>query len=109
MQGKTVVLCDHPLLEAKSNAKGNLSRPRAPYYLKPKERKEILKWPNTFEFLDRFTANIKREVYVGIGKLNGLKSHDYHIIMERLMSVMLHGYFNADLWKMFVELSYFYR
>jgi hypothetical protein len=25
------------------------------------------------------------------------------------MPVMFHGYFNADLWKIFVELSYFYR
>jgi hypothetical protein len=31
-------LCDHPLLEAKSNAKGNLNRPHARYCLKPKER-----------------------------------------------------------------------
>jgi hypothetical protein len=29
--------------------------------------------------------------------------------MERLLSVMFRGYFNADLWKMFTELSYFYR
>jgi hypothetical protein len=29
--------------------------------------------------------------------------------MERLLSVMFHGYFNADLWKMFAELNYFYR
>jgi hypothetical protein len=36
-------LCDRPLLEAKTNAKGNLSRPRAPYCLKPTEMKEVLK------------------------------------------------------------------
>jgi hypothetical protein len=43
------------------------------------------------------------------GKLNGLKSHGYYIIIERLMTVMFHGYFNANLWKIFIELSYFYR
>jgi hypothetical protein len=36
-------LCDHPLLEAKTNAKENLSRPHAPYFLKSIERKDILK------------------------------------------------------------------
>jgi hypothetical protein len=36
-------LCDRPSLEGKSNAKGNLSRPRDPYCLKPIERKEVLK------------------------------------------------------------------
>jgi hypothetical protein len=29
--------------------------------------------------------------------------------MERLLPVMFRGYFNADLWKMFAELSYLYR
>jgi hypothetical protein len=28
--------------------------------------------------------------------------------MERLLSVMFHDYFNADLWKMFTGLNYFY-
>jgi hypothetical protein len=43
-------LCDHSLLEAITNAKENLSRPRFPYYLKSKERKEILKWLKTLKF-----------------------------------------------------------
>jgi hypothetical protein len=29
--------------------------------------------------------------------------------MERLLLVMFRDYFNADLWKMFAELSYFCR
>jgi hypothetical protein len=61
------------------------------------------------KFSDCYASNIKRVVNVSTGKLNGLKSHDYHIIIERLMSVMFCGYFNVNLWKIFVELSYFYR
>jgi hypothetical protein len=52
-------LCDHPSLKAKTNAKGNLSRPRSPYCLKLVERKEILKWFKTLKFLDHYVANIK--------------------------------------------------
>jgi hypothetical protein len=37
----------------------------------------------------------------------GLKSHDYHIIMERLLHVMLRGYLDDDIWKALAELSYF--
>jgi hypothetical protein len=54
-------------------------------------------------------ANIEWAVNVGIGKLNGLKSHDYHIFIERVMLVIFRGYLKPDLWKMFAELSYFYR
>jgi hypothetical protein len=77
--------------------------------LKPKERKEILKWLKTLKFSDCYAANIKRAVIVVASKLNGLKSHDYHIIIERSMSIIFRDYFNAELWKILVELSYFYR
>jgi hypothetical protein len=88
---------------------GKLRRLKAPYYLKPIERKYVFRWLKTLKFSDRYAANIKRAVNVGTDKLNGLKSHDYHIFIERLMSVMFRGYFKADLWKMFAELDYFYR
>jgi hypothetical protein len=102
-------LCDRALLEAITNAKGNLSRPRAPYYLKPGERKEIPKWLKTLKFLDLYVTNIKQAVNLSTSKLNGLKSHDYHIFIERLMSIIFCGYFKVDLWKMLAELSYFQR
>jgi hypothetical protein len=90
-------LYNHPSLEAKTNAKGNLTRPQASYCLKLIERKEIVKCHKKLKFLDYYASNIKRAVNVSTGKLNGLKSNDYHIIIESLMSVMFHGYFNADL------------
>jgi hypothetical protein len=91
------------------NAKGNECRPRAPYCLKTKDRKQIFLWLKTLKFPDRYAANIKRAVSVAKGKLNGLKSHDYHIIMERLLPVMFRGYLDDEVWRMLAELSYFYR
>jgi hypothetical protein len=104
-----VALCNHPSLEPKSNAKGNSKRLRAPYCLKSTERKEILSWLKKLKFPDHYASNIKRAINVSTGKLNGLKSHDYHIIIERLMPVMFCDYFDSNLWKIFIELSYFYR
>jgi hypothetical protein len=100
---------DRLSLEAKPNARGKPSRAKAPYCLKPTERKEVLRWLKTLKFLDRYAVNIKQTINVGTGKLNGLKSHDYHMFIQRLMPVMFCGYFKSDLWKMFVELSYFYK
>jgi hypothetical protein len=48
-------------------------------------------------------------VDVKAGKIHGLKSHDYHIIIERLINVMLCGYLDDDIWEVLAELSYFYR
>jgi hypothetical protein len=42
-------------------------------------------------------------------KLIPLKTHDYHIIMERFLPVMFWGYFDDTVWMVLAELSYFYR
>jgi hypothetical protein len=39
------------------------------------------------------------------GKLIGMKSHDFHIIRERLLPVMFRGYFDDVVWMVLVELS----
>jgi hypothetical protein len=52
-------LSDHPSLEAKLNSRGKLRRPKAPYCLKPAERKEVLMWLKTLKFPYRYAANIK--------------------------------------------------
>jgi hypothetical protein len=52
-------LCNHHSLEIKTNAKGNLKRPRAPYCLKSTERKEMLRRLKKLKFPDRYVSNIK--------------------------------------------------
>jgi hypothetical protein len=42
-------------------------------------------------------------------KLIGLKSQDYHIIMERILPVIFRGYFDNAVQMVLTELSYFYR
>jgi hypothetical protein len=102
-------LCDRPHLELRQNPSGYESRPRALYCLMLKEREEIFQWLKKLKFPDRYAANIKSAVNLDTGKLVGLKSHDYHILIERLVPVIFRGYFSPDLWKMLAELSYFYR
>jgi hypothetical protein len=44
-------------------------------------------------------------VNVKTWQLNELKSDYYHIILERLNYVMLHGYLDDDVWKELAELT----
>jgi hypothetical protein len=41
-------------------------------------------------------------------EIHWLKTHDYHIIMERLLPVILRGYLDNEIWEALAELSYFY-
>jgi hypothetical protein len=61
------------------------------------------------KFLDGYATGFRRPVNMATWKLIGLKSHDYHIIMKRLLLVIFRGYFNDAMWTVLAELSYFYR
>jgi hypothetical protein len=82
------MICDRPTQVLRENR----GRPKAEYYLKPKEQKEVMRWMKDLKFPDDFAAGFRRYMNLKTMKMKGLKSHDFHIIMERLVSVMFHGY-----------------
>jgi hypothetical protein len=61
------------------------------------------------KFLDGYAAGFRRAMNLKSGKLSGVKSHDYHIFMERLLPVIFHRYLDDDVWTALAELSHFYR
>jgi hypothetical protein len=60
--------------------------------LKPKERKEVMRWMKNLKFPDDFVAGFRRAVNLKVWKLIGVKSRDYHVIVEWLLSNMLRRY-----------------
>jgi hypothetical protein len=61
------------------------------------------------KFSDGYAADFRRAVNLESGKLSGVKSHDYHIFMKRLLPIIFRGYLDDDVWMMLAELSHFYR
>ena len=57
-------------------------------------------------FPDGYAANLKRGANLDKLKIFGLKSHDWHIWIGRVMPVMLHGFIPEDEWLVLAELSY---
>ena len=51
-----------------------------------------MKWMKDLKFPNGYAAGFRRSVDLKTMKMNGPKSHDFHIIMERLMPVMFRGY-----------------
>ena len=60
-------------------------------------------------FPDGYEVNLKRGASLDKLKIFGLKSHDWHIWIERVMPVMLRGFIPEDEWLVLAELSYFFR
>jgi hypothetical protein len=80
-----------------------------PFCLKPKEWKEVVSWMQDLKFPYSYTVGFRRAVNMETWKINGLRNHDYHIFMERLLPVIFYGYLNDVVWAALVELSLFYR
>jgi hypothetical protein len=82
------LICSRPTIELGENEK----KPRAPYNIKPKSKKQLMKWLKNLKFPYGYAVGFRRSVNLKMGKFSGLKSHDYHIIIERLLPVMFHGF-----------------
>jgi hypothetical protein len=66
-------------------------------------------WLKNLKFPDGYTTGFRTVVNLDAEKLSGVKSHDYHIFMERLLHVMFRGYLDDDVWMTLAKLSHFYR
>ena len=73
--------------------KGNkLLKPHACYTLTLEERREFCKFLKSVKFPDGYAANISRNVNISDGKISGLKSHDCHVLLQRLLLVGIRPY-----------------
>ena len=103
-------LCDRPNQEMQPPRGGKTwKRPKADFILKKEQRREVLEWIQTLMFPDGYAANLRRGVNLGTLRVNGMKSHDYHIWIERLLPAMVRGYVPEHVWQVLAELSYFFR
>ena len=69
----------------------------------------MLEWFQTLMFPDGYAANLRRGVNLSTMRINGLKSHGYHIWIERLLPVMVRGYLPDQVWQVLAKLSFFFR
>ncbi|CAL8121365.1 unnamed protein product [Prunus armeniaca] len=78
------------------------------FSMKPNDKKEFLKFVSSVKFLDEYASNITRCVNVDGGKFTGLKSHDYHVFMQRLLPVGIRHLLLEDVMKPIILLSRFF-
>ncbi|KAI5328423.1 hypothetical protein L3X38_027820 [Prunus dulcis] len=78
------------------------------FSMKPNDKKEFLKFVSSVKFPDGYASNIARCVNVDGGKFTGLKSHDCHVFMQRLLPVGTRHLFPEDVVKPIMLLSRFF-
>ena len=71
--------------------------PAAPWSLSKSEKKVFCKRLFDFKGPDGYCSNISRGVSLEDCKVSGLKSHDYHVLMQQLLPVAIRGYYQEAL------------
>lgn len=92
-----------------SSSKTGDKMPDASFTLSKEKRKALCEWIKKLKFPDGYASNLSRCVDLNEGKLFGMKSHDCHVFMERLLPVALKELLPVIVWKTITEISQFFR
>jgi len=84
-------------------------RARVRITLNREQKKEVCKWLKDLKFPDGYASNWSRCVNADTIKFAGLKSHDCHVFMERLLPVAFRDFLPNEVWESLTELSNFFK
>jgi hypothetical protein len=85
---------------------GRIYKPPACFTLSLHERRGFYEFLKQVKFPDGYASNLSR--CVKGDKLYGLKSHDCHMILQRLLPIGLRGYLDKDVLHAISDLSSFF-
>lgn len=96
-------------LHLKRRDHGRYDIPPAAYAMSKKEGHEFCEFLKTQKFPDGYASNISRCVSGFEAKLVGLKSHDCHVLLQRLLPYGIRGCLSKDIYLTLLELGEFFQ
>ncbi|CAL5403721.1 unnamed protein product [Camellia sinensis] len=96
-------------LHLKRRSNGSFEKPPALYTLSVKEREGFCDFLKSMKYPDGYAANISNCVTAQAGKLSSLKSHDSHVLIQRLLPIGMRGYLNKEIGTTLFELGNFFK
>ncbi|XP_075654732.1 uncharacterized protein LOC142624887 [Castanea sativa] len=96
-------------LHLKQCPDGSYDKPRAFFSLSPNERDGFYDFLKSVKYPDGYAANISRLVNAKNGRLSGLKSHDCHVLLQRILPIGLRGFAHKDISLVLFELGSFFQ
>ena len=83
--------------------------PKACYTMDKKGKQALCEWVKKLRFPDGYASNMARCVDMRKHKLFGMKRHDCHVFMQRLILVIFNELLPSLVWKALMELSLFFK
>ena len=101
------LICKRPNLELVYDG-NKVRKPKATYVLDDDGRKHVCEWIKQLKFPDGYASNIGHCIN-GDGKIFGMKSHDCHVFMQRLVPLAFRDVLPKPIWGPIAELSLFFQ
>ncbi|CAH9124429.1 unnamed protein product [Cuscuta epithymum] len=79
------------------------------FSMKPNSKTEFLQFLKSVRYPDGYAANISKNVSLDTGKITGLKSHDNHVLLQRVLPVGIRKYLPKEVVDPIVRLSSFFQ
>ncbi|KAL0293053.1 UNVERIFIED_CONTAM: hypothetical protein Sangu_2525600 [Sesamum angustifolium] len=64
--------------------------PKAVYILGKEQKRRVSEWIRSMEFPDGYASNLARCVDMMELRMHGMKSHDCHVFMQKLIPIVFH-------------------
>ncbi|XP_074355949.1 uncharacterized protein LOC141695614 [Apium graveolens] len=100
-----------PALELQKSSNGKTVKLHARYTLTKKQIEDVCIWIKSLKLPDGYASNIARCVTdkTPHGKLKGMKSHDCHVFLERLLPIAFRDQLYKPIHDALTELSHFFN
>ena len=83
--------------------------PRARYTLTNDQKKDFCEFLRQLKFPDGFASNVSRCLNGDGTKVQGLKTHDCHILLQRILPAAMRGLLDNDIYEAIAELGKIFR
>ncbi|KAM3249472.1 hypothetical protein P3L10_011242 [Capsicum annuum] len=101
----TAKYCNRPQLRKDSNGQ----YPKVVYTLDKEARAILFNWMKCLKFPDGYVSNLDRLPDTNAKRLFGMKSHNCHVFMRRLMPIAFCELLPSNVWQALTELSLFFK
>ena len=74
----------------------NFFMPSVCYSLFGEKKKNFYRWFKTVKFFNAYASNVSQCVGNNNDNISDMKSHNSHVMMQRLLPMVMHGYLGGD-------------
>ncbi|KAL3380029.1 hypothetical protein AABB24_000582 [Solanum stoloniferum] len=100
-----VLYCDRPQLEKDNSGK----YPKAIYTIDKEVRAILFNWVKGIKFPNGYVSKLGRCPDTNVKRIFGMKSHDCHVFMQRIMPIAFCELLPSNVWQALTELSLFFK